>query len=317
MSASGTTRRNFYAAALLAASLLAAPSSTAGAPSSGTPSSEAPFRGGESLKYQLRWLGIPLASVRLSADGPINWKGKRVFRYRARLKSIGLLTRLYRVDDHAVSLADAKGLFSYRFDLRQKEGSYRAERWNIFEKTRTVYGRKKRPLRYYDVFGELSDVLSALYKARSFDLRPGQESDIYVFQGKYLYHVYFKVTGTEIIDTLWGPVRTLVIRPRIAGKSRLNDLATTWIWVTDDKLHIPVRLESRTYLGPVVSHLVESRGVPYGRLAKAPGRKLKRWKAKTIRVKDRVGGAGRYIKKLLNRSKRTPANTDLNSNKLK
>ena len=175
MSAFGTTRRNFYAAALLTALLLAAPSFASGAPSSALASlsPETPFRDGESLKYQLRWLGIPLASVRLSADGPIRWKGKRVFRYRARLKSIGLLTRLYRVDDHAVSLADAKGLFSYRFDLRQKEGRYRAQRWNIFEEKRTVYGRKKRPPRYYGVFGELSDVLSALYKARSFDLRLG------------------------------------------------------------------------------------------------------------------------------------------------
>ena len=308
MSASGKSRRNFYAALLFTASLLAAPSFASGAPSSAVPSSSAPFRGGESLKYQLRWLGIPLASVRLSADGPIDWKGKRVFRYRARLKSIGLLTRFYRVNDHAVSLADAQGFFSYRFDLRQKEGRYRAERWNIYEKKRTVYGRKKRPPRYYGVFGELSDVLSALYKARSFDLRPGSESDIYVFQGKYLYHVYLKVTGTELVDTLWGPVRTLVIRPRIAGKSSLNDLATTWIWVTADKSHIPVRLESRTYLGPVVAHLVESRGVLSGRLARAPGRKLKSWKPKTIRVKDRVGGAAAQIKKLLNRSKKRSLN---------
>lgn len=312
MSASGTSRRNIYAATLLTASLLAVPS-----PASGAPSSAAPFRGGESLKYQLRWLGIPLASVRLSADGPIHWKGKRVFRYRARLKSIGLLTRLYRVDDNAVSLADARGLFSYRFDLRQKEGRYRAQRWNIFEKKRTVYGRKKRPPRYYGVFGELSDVLSAFYKVRSFDLRPGREADIYVFQGKYLYHVYLKITGTEVIDTLWGPVRTLVIRPRIAGKSRLNDLATTWIWVTADKLHIPVRLESRTYLGPVVTHLVESRGVLSGRLAKAPTRRLKNWKPKTMRVKERAGGAAAHIKKLLNRSKKRRSKPDPKSQELK
>ncbi|MEE9239687.1 MAG: DUF3108 domain-containing protein [bacterium] len=304
MSAPGTMRRSRLTAAILAILLLAAPSYTSGAP--GTPSPQASFRGGESLKYQLQWLGIPLATVRLSAEGPIRWNGKRVFRYRARLKSIGLLKRLYRVDDHAESHADARGLFSYRIDIRQKEGRYRARKWNIFEKWRTVYGRKKRPPRYYEIFGELNDILSAIYKARSLDLQPGREEDIYVFQEKYLYRVFLRVTGIERIDTLWGPVRALVVQPRIAGKSRLNDLATTWIWVTADEFHVPVRLESRTYVGPFVSHLMETRGIPSGLLAKTPSRTMKTWKPKTKRVKVEARGRASHIKKLLGRSKRLP-----------
>lgn len=290
----------YLAGALLVASILAAASWSSAAP--GKSFSDPPFRGGESLKYQLQWLGLPIATVRLSTDGPIKWNGKRVFRYRARLKSIGLLKRLYRVDDHAESYADARNLFSYRFDIRQKEGSYRAHKWNIFERFRTVYGRKKSPPRYYETYGELSDVLSALYKVRSLNLRPGQEKDIHVFQGKYLYRVFFRVTGREKIDTLWGPIQTLVIQPRVVGVSRLNGQVTTWVWVTADRLHVPVRIESRTYVGSFVSHLVESRGIPSGPLARAPTRSLKRWNPKLRRIKEDAKSRAAHLKKLLNRS---------------
>ncbi len=269
----------------------------------------APFRAGESLKYQIRWLGMPIATARLSVeappgrDGPLGREGKQALRLRGRLMTAGLLKRLFRVDDTALSHADPVSLFSHRIEIRQKEGSYRARRWNVFEKGRAVYGRPNRPPRYFEIAGRVHDILSGIYRARSLDLRPGTSAIINIFHNKKLYPVRLRALAAERIDTLWGSVRTIVVRLEFIDNAYLEGLAKTWIYVAADRHRIPVRFETKTYLGPFVVHLIESRGVASGPLANPPLRKLKGWKTAPRRVEKRRSGGLMELKNLLNNSR--------------
>ena len=261
-----------------------------------------PFQTGESLKYQIRWLSLAVATLRLSVEGPLKWEGNNVFRFRSRLKSAGLLRHLIRVDDRVTSYTDAAGLFSRRIEIRQREGHYRGERWNVFEGRRATYGRPKRPPRFYEIPGPVQDFLGALYKTRAFDLQPGKRMTLEIFNNKKLHPVRINVIGTETSDTLWGPVRTLVLRPEFVGNNYLKSFGTTWIYVTADRHRIPVRFESRTYLGTAVAHLVESRGVLSGPLSRTPIRKLKGWKSPAKRVKESADGGLIKLKEIMNKS---------------
>ncbi len=264
-----------------------------------------PFQTGENLKYQIRWLGLAVATLRLSVEGPLKWEGNTVFRFRSRLRSAGLLRHLIRVDDKITSYTDAAGLFSRRIEVRQREGHYRGERWNVFEGGRATYGRPKRPPRFYEIPGPVQDFLGALYKTRAFDLRPGKSMTLKIFNNKKLHPVRITVIGVEMSDTLWGPVRTLVIQPDFIENNYLKSFGTTWIYVTDDRHRIPVRFESRTYLGTMIAHLVESRGVPSGPLSEAPIRKLKGWKSPAKRVKESSGGGLIKLREIM---RKTPKN---------
>jgi hypothetical protein len=286
-------RTHSLPAALLALFLLNIPALSFSA----TP--PAPFRAGESLKYQIRWLGMPIATARLSVEE----KDRRALRLRGRLKTTGLLKRLLRVDDTALSHADPVSLSSRRIEFWQKEGRYRARRWNVFEKGRALYGRPGRPPRYFEIAGRVHDILSGIYRARSLDLRPGGRATINIFHNKKRYRIRLRALAAESIETLWGPVRTVVVRPEFFDNPYLEGLAKTWIYLAADRHRVPVRLETKTYLGPFTAHLIESRGVASGPLSGPPLRKLKGWKAVPRRVeKGRSGGLGE-LKRLLNISR--------------
>ncbi len=249
-----------------------------------------PFQKGESLKYQIKWLGLPIATTRISVDGPLQWQGNNAFRFHARLKSAGILKRLIRVDDEVTSLADALSLNSFRIDTSQHEGRYRARRWNVFENGKATYGRPGRPPRFYELPGPVQDLLAGLYKARVVKLRPSQTAVIQIFHNKKLFPVRLNAVGLEKTETLWGPLRTLVIKPEFIGNDYLNSFGSAWAYITADRYRVPVRFESKTWLGPAVVHLIESKGIPSGPLSRAPLKELKNWKSKGKRIKEEKGG---------------------------
>lgn len=282
-----TRLQSLFIALALPAFLLASP---VHAVSQG-PAPVYPFRKGESLKYQIKWLGLPIATTRISVDGPMRWQGNNVFRFQGRLKSAGVLKHFIRVNDKVTSHADALNLSSLRIDISQHEGRYRARRWNTFKNGRAAYGRPGRPARFYELPGPVQDLLTGLYKARTVELRPSQKIVIRIFHNKKLYPVRLSAVALEKTDTLWGALRTLVIRPEFIGNDYLNSFGSAWAYVTADRYRIPVRFESRTWLGPAVAHLIESNGIPSGPLSRAPIRELKNWKSKLKRVKQEKGGA--------------------------
>lgn len=249
-----------------------------------------PFQKGESLKYQIKWLGLTIATTRISVDGPLPWQGNNVFRFQGRLKSAGILKRFIRVDDEVTSYADALSLSSLRIETSQQEGRYRARRWNIFKNGRATYGRPGRPPRFYELPGPVQDLLTGLYKARTAELRPSQKTVIRVFHNKKLYPVRLSAIAWEKTETLWGALRTLVIKPEFIGNDYLNSFGSAWVYVTADRYRVPVRFESKTWLGPAVAHLMESRGIPSGPLSRAPLKEFKYWKSKGKRIKERGGG---------------------------
>jgi hypothetical protein len=134
------------------------------------------------------------------------------------------------------------------------------------------------------------DLLAGLYKARVVKLRPSQTVVIQIFHNKKLFPVRLNAVGLEKTETLWGPLRTLVIKPEFIGNNYLNSFGSAWVYVTADRYRVPVRFENKTWLGPAVVHLIESRGIPSRPLSRAPLKDFKNWKSKSKRVTQVKGG---------------------------
>ena len=288
----------FFYALALTLSLLASP-----IPADGLePPLTLAFQKGESLKYQIKWLGLAIATTRISVDGPLRWQGNNVFRFHGRLKTVGILRRLIKVNDEVTSYSDDLNLNSLRIETSQHEGRYRARRWNVFKNGRASYNRPGRPPRYYELPGPVKDLLGGLYKVRTAKLRPSQKTVIRVFHNKKLYPVRLSVIGLEKTETLWGPLSTLVIKPEFIGNDYLNSFGSAWVYVTADRYRVPVRFESNTWLGPAVVHLIESRGIPSGPLSRAPRRKIENWRGKGKRIKEGKGGGLINLKNIIRKN---------------
>jgi hypothetical protein len=201
-----------------------------------------------------------------------------------------------------MSLANPETLASLSADIRQKEGfRYRSHKWFVFGEGYVLYGKEdKEPVRHDAPKGVL-DALSALYKIRAESLRPGTETEIAVFDRKRTRRVRVRITEAERLDSLWGPVRTLRIEPEFIGDDSLNRKGRAWIWVTADDARVPVRIESKTFVGSLVAHLIETEGLHSGPLASPPKKELSSWIPSTrVVTEDRVEAAKR-LKQLLNK----------------
>jgi hypothetical protein len=60
----------------------------------------------------------------------------------------------------------------------------------------------------------------------------------------------------EIIQTDQGDVQTLLIEPRIHGDALFSSKGKLFIWVTEDSLHVPIRMRSKIKLGTIEADLV-------------------------------------------------------------
>ncbi len=70
-----------------------------------------------------------------------------------------------------------------------------------------------------------------------------------------------KFEGKEIIKTKWGKVNCLKIAPMMASGEVFADEYPMFVYVSDDKNHVPIMAESKVIVGSVKMELIEYDGL--------------------------------------------------------
>jgi Protein of unknown function (DUF3108) len=111
-----------------------------------------------------------------------------------------------------------------------------------------------------DPFGPLSGAMMAL----SQDLTPGHTYAFDVFGGSQRYVFSFDVQERERIHTVLGDFDAFKIVPDVwyvsDGKLRRQAHGTV-LWVSADKRHLPLRIQSEAFIGSVYADLIKVDGV--------------------------------------------------------
>jgi Protein of unknown function (DUF3108) len=107
-----------------------------------------------------------------------------------------------------------------------------------------------------DPWGPLSGAMMALTQ----DLTPGKTYAFDVFSGSQRYVFSFDVQERERIHTVLGDFDALRIVPDVwyvsDGKLR-SQAHGTMLWVTADKRHLPLRIQSEAFIGSVRAELIK------------------------------------------------------------
>jgi hypothetical protein len=96
------------------------------------------------------------------------------------------------------------------------------------------------------------DLASAIYFMRQLDfknkpLNYAYPMDIYIDNEIYNLKVAYK--GKETIQTDLGKVRCIKLQPEMVVDRVFKEKDAVTVWVSDDKNHIPVRIEAAIYVG--------------------------------------------------------------------
>jgi len=177
------------------------------------------------------------------------------------IKASGGSTRLfslfYEVNDTFEAYLDTSNLLSLKFIRDVHEDNYKANQLiSFFRKSNYAISKnlntgneKKSKISKYT-----QDMLSALFASRSI---PNQDIilndtiflEIYNLEKDHISPTYFIPIKKESIYTNIGKVNTIKCKIYTQKSRIFSDKNSTYIWVTDDYRHIPVKLETPIRVG--------------------------------------------------------------------
>lgn len=103
-----------------------------------------------------------------------------------------------------------------------------------------------------EITPKMNDMISAIYAVRLADLNVGTRMELAVSDTGLVYKVPLSVTKRERLSTPFGKVWCFRVEPDIFGPGRLIERKGKMvIWLTEDKLHTPVKAQVDSEYGRV------------------------------------------------------------------
>lgn len=158
---------------------------------------------------------------------------------------------VFKVRDKYESFIDTSTLLPVRFVRDVHEGDYHIYNFVTFNQQRHLATSLKGT---FDVPSCIQDVLSAVYAARNirFDLyQPGEKIPFSMFLDNQVYHLYIRYLGKERIDTRYGTFNAIKFKPLLIKGTIFQGGEKMTVWVSDDKNHIPLRINSPISVGSI------------------------------------------------------------------
>jgi hypothetical protein len=217
------------------------------------------FAPGETLTYEISWSKIVTAGTAvMEVRGDKLPNGKNVLRFITTSRSVGMVDKVYPVNDSVQSLFDPQAMQSLSFNLNESHGKRKRRRSLTFNHAdHTVVSTvNNEPPQTLTVPDGVQDALSALFYIRTKeDFTIGKSHTVVVHDSGKNWSVEVQILGREKVKTPVGEFNTIKVKtfPRYEGV--FMNKGEIFIWLTDDNRKIPVLMKSTISIGSIVSTL--------------------------------------------------------------
>ena len=219
-------------------------------------------------RYVFGWSGIEAAEAKTS----LRRGGDGIWTANVTGGTKGWARTLWKLDaDYRCEVLE-KDWKTQRMKLTENYRAYRTEEKAEFLpggvrswRESTKANAKKPKWKNFYIDG-IRDIAGALLLARSQSLSEGEVIRLAVFPGEWMYLVTVRVEGREKLS--WRGSEKPVIRASLGIESIEKDYSLKphkkfqrgTVWVSDDELRIPLRIEVKVFIGSVFAELVEVSG---------------------------------------------------------
>jgi hypothetical protein len=214
---------------------------------------------GERLKFSIGYGPITAGTAWLEVLDTNSYEGRLCYKISSHTSSNGFFDSFYKVRDTIVSQLDVDGLFSRYFFKVLHEGSYHSSREIVLDHaTRRAFFRKgnDKP----DTVALLpfaNDELSVLYYARTQPLKIGTSIRVPAISGDTSQMIEVRVLGRETVEVPAGVFKCLVVEPMLVAAGVFKQEGAIKVWLTDDRLRMPVLMKSKVLVGSIFAELEE------------------------------------------------------------
>lgn len=222
------------------------------------------FVAGESMTWEVTFLGVTGGRARLAVGAPGMIDGHRVIEVVAQAESAGVLAAIKRMRDSVESRIDlASGLPTLtesEVELKDKTLAVSATR-RVGEAivdlvVRRGVGRVVRSTRTLPAIAT-HDPVSAILRLRGFRAPEGTRAVFHTLGGLRVWQTELLVAGVEDIDGPLGKRAALKMTgisrrmtgPHLDAKHKPRSFT---VWLSDDDARVPLRIEAHTELGDIV-----------------------------------------------------------------
>ncbi len=212
------------------------------------------FGVGERLEFDVGYGFINAGTASMEVARLIEYQNRPAYQIKTRAQSNSFFSTFYPVDDRVESIIDAIGLFSWHFEKKLREGSYRADRSYSFN--------QREHLVYYEgdtieVPSYVHDPLSVMYFVRTQDMTVGETIRIDNFTDGELYPLEVKILKKERISVKAGTFDCVVVEPLLRGAGVFKHEGKLKVWLTDDRVKMPVLMKAKVLVGSISVELTD------------------------------------------------------------
>jgi len=210
------------------------------------------FGSGEYLEFSVGYGIVKAGSATMQVRDVIDERGRPAYRIMTTATSNSFFDSFYPVRDTMLSYLDVVGLFSWRYEKHMREGDYRKDQVVDFRQDlgHAVDGADTIPIPIY-----AQDVLSALYFVRTQKLEVGQTLVVPNMTDRKTYDLEVRILARETIKTPAGEFTCLKVEPLLQAAGIFKHEGKVTVWMTDDRLHMPVLMKSKIVVGAIHAEL--------------------------------------------------------------
>ena len=217
-----------------------------------------PFKSGEWLKYRISysgWLKAGEATMVLTNDTLDN---KEFYDVVAIGKTVGPINWFFKVNDRYESYFDKKDTSPYKFIRSINEGGYTKNLSIYFDhnlEKAIIHNIKTNKKTEKHISANSHDLISIIYYLRrNFNFRDidsNNEITINTFFDYQNNKMMMKYLLTEVINTTFGKVKCLKIKPSVQSGRIFKKKESLTVWVTADKNRVPIRVKADLAVGSI------------------------------------------------------------------
>jgi len=208
-----------------------------------------PYNVGEYSAYTISFGAINVGYAELEVKEIISVNNKPSFYIVGKGRTAPFFDLVFKVRDVYETFIDTSTLLPLVFNRQVREGSHViSQQYNFNHDNANVVTQDST----FNIPIQTQDMLSAFFYARTFkknSLLIGGSFYVPIFMDNENYFLEIKYLKNEIIETKWGNIDCMVFKPKMQEGRVFEDGEEMKIWITDDKNHLLLRVETRIWAG--------------------------------------------------------------------
>jgi len=216
---------------------------------------ELPFKKGEKLEYSVWYNFVKGGKSYMKITEIDTLDGTPLFHSVSITKSIGLVDKLFGINDRLETWFHQDSLYSYRFSKKIREGSYKKDYTVNFNyrDSMAIPTNKDTTIK---INQKIHDGLSIFYYLRGQNLKVGQILKVNNFDGNKFKPYKIKVSKIQKVKVPAGKFRCYKLEPyKEEGELFEKHQNRVKTYISTDSLRLPVKITSKANFGTLILKL--------------------------------------------------------------